>query len=54
MINGNEFKLEDVSIFLNGDNLHVIGDNEEEISVSLYDLADEFLSQQIDKIGSAA
>ena len=48
MINGNKFKLEDVSIFLNGDNLHVIGHNEEEISVSLYDLADELFNQPID------
>ena len=47
MENGNEFKLEDISIFLDGDTLHIIGPNHEEIPVSLYELADHVLEPQI-------
>tara|TARA_R110002051_G_scaffold222938_1_gene286408 strand:- start:474 stop:710 length:237 start_codon:yes stop_codon:yes gene_type:complete len=47
MQNGSKFRLEDVSIFLNGDHLHVIGSGEDETLVSLYDIADELFNQPI-------
>ena len=47
METGNEFKLADISIFLDGDTLHIIGPNHEEIPVSLYELADHVLEPQI-------
>ena len=48
MQNGNDLKLKDISIFLDGDYLHVIGPNKEEIPVSLYALADHLFNQPID------
>ena len=47
MENGNNFRLEDIAIFLNGETLHVIGPNHEEIPVSLYELADHVFEPQI-------
>ena len=43
----NKFTLEDLSIFLDGETLHVIGPNHEEIPVSLYELADHVFEPQI-------
>ena len=43
----NKFRLEDLSIFLDGETLHVIGPNHEEIPVSLYELADHVFEPQI-------
>ena len=47
MTNENKFTLKDISIFLGGETLHVIGPNHEEIPVSLYELADHVFEPQI-------
>jgi hypothetical protein len=47
MTNENKFTLKDISIFLDGETLHVIGPNHEEIPVSLYELADHVFEPQI-------
>jgi hypothetical protein len=47
MENENKFGLEDIAIFLDGETLHVIGPNHEEIPVSLYELADHVFEPQI-------
>jgi hypothetical protein len=47
MENGSKFGLEDIAIFLDGETLHVIGPNHEEIPVSLYELADHVFEPQI-------
>ena len=48
MKNKNELTLANLAIFLDGDYLHVIGPNHEEIPVSLYTLADHLFNQPID------
>ena len=48
MANGSKFRLQDVSIFLEGDHLHLMGSGEEEALVSLYDLADQLFNQPLD------
>jgi hypothetical protein len=47
MEKGSKFGLKDVSIFLDGETLHVIGPDHEEIPVSLYELADHVFEPQI-------
>jgi|TARA_R110000787_G_scaffold101299_1_gene206661 hypothetical protein len=44
----NEFRLKDISIFLDGDSLHIIGPNHEEMPISLYALADNLFNQPLD------
>jgi len=48
MKNKNELTLANLAIFLDGDYLHVIGPNKEEMPVSLYALADHLFNQPID------
>jgi|TARA_B110000238_G_C15890890_1_gene337616 hypothetical protein len=47
MENENKFTLKDISIFLDGETLHAIGPDHEEICVSLYELADHLFEPQV-------